>query len=98
MFDESRIQYTKYGYNYVEITPSECFAWGGMCICNFCNKYDPVGPLYLIWALGDVYCKECFDEWKEREITYSKEELNQDLLKQKEESLDFYKYHLDRGI
>ena len=95
MFDESRIKYLPNKFNYVEIKPSECFSWGGMCICNGCNKQILDDNLYLVYILGDVYCKECFDSWKKAESKLSQEDLAFDLKLQKENSLDFYKNYLN---
>ena len=62
MFDKSRIKYTPTGFSYVEVTFNECLAWGGLGICDMCNKQEDEGPLYLVWVLHDVFCKDCFEE------------------------------------
>lgn len=94
MKTEDRVKYLSNGFNYVEITPSECFSWGGMCICNGCNKQVLDDNLYLVYVLGDTYCKECFYSWEKGAGKLSKEDLLSDLEQQKKYSLDFYKYYL----
>ena len=87
---EDRIKYTRQGYDYIEVTPLEVLKWGGMCICNGCGKQKLYENLNLVWVLGDCYCKSCFKEWEEKANKYE-----EDLIKQKERSIDWYKYHLN---
>ena len=93
---EDRIKYTPRGFSYVEITPSECLSWGGMCVCNGCNGQFLDKNLYLIWALGDVYCKDCFEDFLKDEQNLSQEDVDSDLKYQKEEDLEYYRAHLGR--
>ena len=91
---EKRIKETKVGYNYVIVTPQEILNWGGMCICDGCNKPFLTENMYLVWALTDTYCKSCFEKWKRRSLKYSKKDVNYDLSLQLGLSLRWYEYHL----
>jgi len=94
-FDESRIITDETGYNYVRVTPQEILNWGGYCICNGCNKQFLDEDMNLFFGCTDTYCDTCFDRMKQRWKTYSKEDIEYDIAIQKEESLNWYKYHLD---
>ena len=94
MRTEDRIKYTPKGYSYIEITPSECLSWGGMCVCNGCNGQFLNENLYLVWGLSDVYCKKCFEDFIKRESEILQEDLESDLKLQKECHLDYYRAHL----
>lgn len=98
-FDESRILKDKSGYNYVRVTPEEIINWGGYCVCNGCNNQYINEDQNLVFILGDVYCDRCFNEIKDRWHNYtdiSKEDIEGDLGIQERESLEWYKYHLDK--
>ena len=92
---ESRIITDETGYNYVKVKPEEVFKWGGYCICNSCNNQILDEDLNLVWACSDTYCNECFEDMRKRWKTYSKEDIEYDLALQKENALDWYRYHLD---
>lgn len=94
-FDESRIETHPTGYNYVRVLPFEVFNWGGMCICNSCNKQVTNHKMNLCWSLTDTYCDECFERIQESWYNLPKEDIAQDLVLQEQMSLDWYKYHLD---
>lgn len=96
-FNISRIAVDKpTGYNYVRVTPREVMNWGGWCICNGCNRQFLDEDLYLCFALTDCYCEECFNRIRKSWKKLSKEDIEYDLKIQDEQSLDWYKYHLDR--
>ena len=90
----SKIEYTDRGFNYVEVTPIQNVSWGGYCICNGCNGEFIHENMYLVFVLGDVYCKNCFNEWLERSKKYKQSDVDEDLRYQKEHSFQWYKYHL----
>lgn len=94
-FNEERIKETNLGFNYVEVTPYENISWGGYCVCNGCNNQFENENMNLVYVLGDTYCNKCFTEWVKRTNSYDKEDIDYDLRKQKQDSLDWYKYHLD---
>ena len=93
-FNENRIKKTNRGFNYVEVTPSEVINWGGFCICNFCNRQILFDNLYLVYVLHDVYCKDCFNDWLDRQENYSEEDVLYDLEQQNNFSFDYYKNYL----
>ena len=93
---EDRIKYTDRGFSYVEVTPYENIKWGGFCICNGCNNDFENENMYLVYVLADTYCKECFNEWLERQKEYSQEDVEYDLHIQNGNDIEWYKYHLDR--
>lgn len=94
-FDTSRIKTTNRGFNYVEVTPSECRAWGGMCVCDGCNGYFDQENMYLSFVLADCFCKDCWEDILKRQEKYSEEDVKEDLELQREHSFDWYRYHLD---
>ena len=94
-FDTSRIKTTNRGFNYVEVTPREVFAWGGMCICNGCNNQFLEDNMYLSFVLADTYCKDCWEDILKRQEKYSDEDVQYDLKLQNESSENCYRYHLD---
>lgn len=61
----AKLEYTKQGYSYMQVTREDCFCWGGMSICDSCGK-DMNEEIYLIFVLGQAFCKECFEKWKNR--------------------------------
>lgn len=89
------IKYTPQGFSYVDITIDDCLKWGGLGICNGCNK-GPFSEMKLVWALNDTYCEKCFNEWLERAKKYTKEDIEEDLYLQKDNHLKWYQWHLDR--
>lgn len=68
--------------------------WGGYCICDSCDKQVICENMYLIFVLGDVYCRECFEKWVKRTKKYNEKDINEDLKLQKEKSFKWYKYYL----
>ena len=94
-FDESRIVVHPTGYNYVRVTPTEVMNWGGLCICNHCNEVFTNQDMNLCWSLTDTYCDKCFKRIADSWYNLPKEDIAQDLVLQKQMSLEWYKYHLD---
>lgn len=89
------IKYTPQGFSYVDITIDDCLKWGGLGICNGCNK-GPFSEMKLVWVLNDTYCEKCFNNWLERAKKYDTEDIEEDLAMQKGRDMAWYKYHLDR--
>lgn len=46
----------------IEVSMSECIAWGGAAICDSCNATSEHG--YYIAVLNRWFCPKCFEEWK----------------------------------
>lgn len=90
----NKIKYTDRGFNYVEVSPYENLSWGGCCICNSCGGQFVFDNMYLVFVLGDTYCKKCFNEWLVRARKYSQEDVDYDLKIQREKSFKWYKYYL----
>lgn len=88
---KDKIKYTPQGFSYVDVTFEECINWGGACICDGCNKMHE--NLKLIFILHDTYCDKCFNEWLERAKTYSKKDIEEDLIIQNKYHLNWYRYH-----
>ena len=57
-----KLNYTDKGYSYIKCTKEDCFNWGGMAICDDCNK-PIMEDVYLVFVLGRAYCKKCFEAW-----------------------------------
>ena len=90
---KDRIKYTPQGYSYINVSIEECINGGGIGICDSCNK-GPFKELKLIWALGDTYCQECFDEWLVRARNYNEKDIKYDLDLQKKNHLKWYELHV----
>ena len=83
-----KIKYTPKGYSYVDVNLEECLNWGGLGICAMCDEIKE--DLKLIWAIGDVYCDECFVRWLERQQKYLKSNIEHDIKLQEENDKNFY--------
>lgn len=59
---EIKIETTKQGYKFISVTIAEVLAWGGLGICDSCNKSAGTGK--YIPVLNSYYCQKCFDEWQ----------------------------------
>ena len=46
---KEKIKYTPQGYSYVDVSLKDCLKWGGLGICDGCNK-GPFEEMKLIWA------------------------------------------------
>lgn len=90
MCKKNKIKYTPEGFSYVDVTLKDCLSWGGLGICDSCNK-GPFENLKLIYVLHDTYCDECFNKWVERAKKYSKEDILYDLSIQKNNDIKWYK-------
>lgn len=82
-----QLQYTDKGYSYIKCTKEDCFKWGGMAICDYCNK-PMFEEVYLIFILGSAYCPKCFPEWVRRS-----EKDEEDLYLQKQNHERWYLAH-----
>ncbi len=82
-----KLKYTDKGYSYIECTREDCFDWGGVGICDYCNK-PMYKEVYLIFILGSAYCPECFNEWIKRS-----ERDEEDLYLQKLNHKKWYSAH-----
>jgi len=59
------------GFKVIKTTATECLKWGGMAVCDHCNKevsYDSSG--YFIAVLNHWVCPECYDKWLEKAILH----------------------------
>lgn len=57
------------GWTAYQTTLEETKKWGGMGICDFCNKFCPDGG-FLVPVLNSWLCSECFEEYKKRAKYY----------------------------
>ena len=89
------IKYTPQGFSYIDVTLDDCLKWGGLGVCDGCNK-GAFSELKLIWVLHDTYCEKCFNNWLERAKKYTKQDIEEDLCLQKNNHLKWYQWHLDR--
>lgn len=78
--------YTDKGYSYVKCTKEDCLNWGGLAICDNCNKNFEEG--YLVYVLNSALCPECFEDWIKRSVQYE-----EDLRLQKRNHINYYKSH-----
>lgn len=51
----------KVGCTVYRITAEECYAFGGLGICDECNSFSSYG--YLIPVLNHFMCPSCYREW-----------------------------------
>ena len=77
--------YTDKGYSYIKCTKEDCLNWGGLAICDDCNK-TMEDEIYLIYVLGLALCKDCFENWLKRSVRYE-----EDLYNQSQNHIKFYK-------
>lgn len=82
---KAKLNYTKQGYSYIKCTKEDCFNWGGMAICDNCNKLMKE-EIFLIFVLGRALCRKCFDEWTDNATRYE-----EDLQLQNQSHLKWYK-------
>lgn len=82
-----KLNYTNNGYSYIKCTKDDCFNWGGMAICDNCNK-TMMEEIYLVFVLGRALCKECFGEWIKDSRKYE-----EDLYLQRKNHLAWYKVY-----
>ncbi len=68
----AKLEYTKQGYSYIKCTKEDCFAWGGMAICDSCGE-TMNEDIYLIFILGQAFCSKCFKEWIDRTKRYEED-------------------------
>lgn len=84
---KAKLNYTNKGYSYIKCTKEDCFNWGGAAICDNCGEFIE-DEVYLIFVLGQAFCKKCFDDWIKHSRRYE-----EDLQLQKENHLRWYKAH-----
>ena len=60
----------------IKMTPEDCFSFGGLCICDLCNKLVGSGDfLYMSPLLGQkALCYDCFEHHKSFGKYYYQEE------------------------
>lgn len=85
--EKKQIKYTDKGYSYVECTENDCYNWGGIAICDYCNE-KMNEKIYLIFVLGMAFCPKCFHEWQKDSYRYEN-----DIKFQKENHIRWYKNH-----
>lgn len=78
------LKYIDKGYSYIECTKEDCYKWGGLGICNGCDKRME-DKVYLIFILHRAYCKKCFEDWQKYSRRYE-----EDIQLQKESHIDWY--------
>lgn len=71
----------KKGFLIIEMTVEEAindcmFGCAGEIICDGCNKYinNPEDMIYYIAVLNMAFCKECLDEFLNRQEHYKEDE------------------------
>ena len=82
---------TRRGFTYLRVTDKDCISWGGYAVCDDCNINFKEG--YLVFVLNSCICKECFDEWEQRTLSTSSEDVAYDLDYQSKYQDDWYDYH-----
>lgn len=89
---EERIKYVG-EMSYIEVSPNEIYSWGGMSVCDYCNK-DIEDKGYLIFLLHSCVCRECFEDISKRYKDKSIQESDKRL--QDKYQIDYYKSHLEK--
>jgi len=54
------------GFKVISSSMSETWKFGGMGICESCNKASFKG--YIICVLNRWYCEKCYEEWDKKFI------------------------------
>ena len=75
------VKKTNKGHKYIEVSYDEMtLKLNGMGICDSCSPLKEMKHGYLIPVLNSVYCKDCFNEWKDR-AEYYPEDVEYESLK-----------------
>ncbi len=88
-----KIKHTPQGFSYIDVTLANILNWGGLGICNGCNK-GPFKKMKLIYVLHDTYCEDCFNDWLKQINKMSKSDIREDLQIQKYADKKYYEYHM----
>lgn len=90
-----KVKKDRCGYYYADVSLNDVLNWGGLGICDSCNKPifvdEKVGK--LVWVLGGCICEECFNEWQTRNKVYE-----EDLALQEKYAENYYKNYLGKEI
>lgn len=62
---------TKVGYIAYQTTIEETTKWGGVGVCDHCNKTADMG--YLVSVLNHWVCPDCYKEWDSTAIYYAED-------------------------
>jgi hypothetical protein len=63
-----KLQITNKGFKILDVTAVQCLAWGGLGICDYCNKATINGK--YIGCLNSYYCEDCFNSWHKTATNY----------------------------
>lgn len=55
-------------FKVIEVYLSDCLSWGGLGICDYCNK--PITKGYYVAVLNCVLCEKCYKSWHRRAKNY----------------------------
>lgn len=70
------IQITDKGFKVLDVTAEHVLAWGGLGICDSCNKGTTPGK--YIGVLNSYYCPKCYDEWHKHATNYPEDKVYED--------------------
>lgn len=56
------------GFKVIEVSLIETTQWGGLGICDNCNKPSFKG--YYVAVLNQMFCEDCYKEWCKRAVYY----------------------------
>lgn len=59
--EKPKIHITKKGFKILDVTIEHCLGWGGIGICDSCDKGVTRGK--YIAVLNSYYCEDCFNDW-----------------------------------
>lgn len=59
----ARIVENAKGFKVIEVTRIDCYYWGGLGICDWCNAVVNKG--YFVAVLNSVMCEDCYNKWCE---------------------------------
>lgn len=60
----------KKGFRVIKVTLLDCFKFGGIGICDWCNERIGFCNGYYVAVLNSVMCEQCYNEWSESAIYY----------------------------
>lgn len=69
----AKIIENKKGFKVIEVSFPECIAWGGYGLCDSCDCAFSTG--YYIAVLNQVYCPECYEQFKENARYYKSDRM-----------------------
>ena len=68
----------KKGFKVISTSMSEALNFGGLGICDTCNKASFKG--YIVCVLNRWYCEDCYTSWNDR-ATYYEEDAHFEAMK-----------------